>query len=214
MIIGGSDMASSNGNEHVDIDWSSLTPSTSDKHQDYVFIAHCILAIVISVLSFTNGWISWAYGTGLITPLFLVIAGSLYDLSRGINWYRDEFIPFVSRTRMIPEFEANRFLKYKRINRLTLLLAGYLSTAITQFAWILITSLGATTDLITIVSMLVIVFILMVCVFLIVLFAFLVLFERLWNSVYSDAQHIIDLDNQLNKYYNAQKEEQTQPEVD
>ncbi|MFW9834731.1 MAG: hypothetical protein ACFFEK_12100 [Candidatus Thorarchaeota archaeon] len=207
-------MASSDGNEQVDIDWSSLTPSTCDKHQDYVFIAHCILAIVISVLSFSNGWVSWAYGTGLITPLFLVIAGGLYDLTRGINWYRDEFIPFVSRIRMIPEFEADRFLKYKRINRLTLLLAGYLSTAITQFAWILITSLGATTNPITIISMLVIVFILMVCVFLIVLFAFIVLFERLWSSVYSDVKHITDLDDQLTKYYDAQKEEQTQTEVD
>jgi hypothetical protein len=214
MTNGGSDMDSSDGNEQVDIDWSSLTPPTSDKHQDYVFIAHCVLAIIISVLSFSSGWLSWAYGTGLITPIFLVIAGGLYDLSRGINWYRDEFIPFVSRTRMIPEFEASRFLNYKRINRLNFLLAGYLSTAITQFAWILITSLGATTNPITIVMMLLIIFILMVCVFLIVLFAFLVLFERLWTSVYLDVQHIIDLDNQLNKYYNAQKEEQTQTEVD
>lgn len=205
-------MDSSGDNEQGDIEWSDLKPSTVDKHQDYVFIAHIILAIIISILSLSGGLISWAYGTGLMTPILLFAAGAIYDVVTGINWYRDEFIPHLSRTRMIPEFEADRFLKYKRWNRRTILVSGYLTTAINQVVWSLITSLGATTDIITIIAFLFVLFILMIVVYLIVLFTWLSFFEHLLNSIFSDVAHIIAIDAKRIEDYQARKKREKELE--
>lgn len=187
-------MDSSKNNERRDIDWSDIKPSAIDRHQDYVFIAHVILAIIISILSLSGGLFLWATGTGLMTPILLFAAGATYDIVTGINWYRDEFIPHLCRFRMIPEFEADRFLNYKRWNRRTILVSGYLTTLIIQVVWSLITSLVGTTDIITIISGMFMIFILMIVVYLIVLLVLLSFFEYILNSLFSDVNYIIAID--------------------
>ena len=205
-------MDSSDDNEQIRIDWSTLKPSVSDKHQDYVFIAHFILAIIISLLSLSGGLISWVFGTGLVTPILLIATGIIYGIVTGINWYRDEFIPHLCRIRMIPDFEVDRFLKYKRMQRRTFLLAGYLTTAISQVVWSQITSLSGTTDIITIIFMLSMLFVLMIVVFLIVLFLWLSFFEYLLKSIFSDVDYIIKLDDERIEKYRARKKEEEKKE--
>ena len=208
LIVGGSYVDSSDENNDTTVDWSELEPSAADKHQDYVFVAHVFLAIIVSILSFSDGWISWAYGTGLMTPVLLVITGIMYGLVPGINWYRDEFIPFIYRTHMIREFEADRFLNYKRMNRRTILVAGYLSLVIIQFAWSLITSFGATDDLLVIIIMLSLLFAVIVMTYLLVVLAWFSLFERLMKSMYSDIEHIVDIDNEMMAFRHAKRMEE------
>ena len=200
-------MDSIDDDEYMNIDWSDLSPSKSDKHQDYVFVAHIVLAVIVSILSFSGDWISWAYGTGLMTPILLVVTGIMYDIMIGINWYRDEFIPYICRTRMIPEFETDRFLKYKRMNRRTILLSGYLSLVIIQSVWSLITSYGATDDIAVIIIMLFLIFILMILLYLMVLFLWLLLFEKLTKSLYSDVEHLITLENEMAAFRHAKRKE-------
>jgi len=212
LFFGGLDLDSSEDNEHSGIEWSDLTPSASDRHQDYVFIAHFILAIIISILSLSGGLVQWAYGTGLVTPILLFATGLIYGVAPGINWYRDEFIPHLCRTRMIPDFEVDRFLKYKRMQRRTVLLAGYLTTAISQVVWSWITSLGVTTDIITIIFMLSMLFVLMIVVYLIVLYVWLLFFEYLLKSIFSDVDHIIKIDDERVADYQARKKEEEEKE--
>jgi hypothetical protein len=205
-------MNSSEDNEHSGIEWSDLKPSAVDRHQDYVFIAHIILAIIISILSLSGGFVSWAYGTGLMTPILLVATGVTYGIVTGINWYRDEFIPHLCRFRMIPDFEVDRFLNYKRWNRRTTLVSGYLTTAIIQVVWSLITSLGATTDIITIIAFLSVLFILMIVVYLIVLLVWLTFFQYILKSIFSDVDYIIKIDEARIDEYKARKKEEMEKE--
>jgi hypothetical protein len=208
LFFGGLDLDSSEDNEHSGIEWSDLAPSAPDRHQDYVFIAHFILAIIISILSLSGGLVSWATGTGLMTPILLFATGVIYGIGTGIKWYRDEFIPHLCRTRMIPEFEVDRFLNYKRWNRRTILVSGYLTTVISQVVWSLITSLGVTTEIITIISMLSVIFILMIVVYLIVLFVWLFFFDYLLKSIFSDVDHIIKIDDERVANYQVRKKEE------
>jgi hypothetical protein len=214
LFFGGLDLDSSEDNEHSGIEWSDLAPSAHDRHQDYVFIAHFILAIIISILSFSGGLVSWAFGTGVITPILLFATGVTYGIVTGINWYRDEFIPHLCQTRMIPEFEVDRFLNYKRWHRRTILVSGYLTTAISQVVWLLITSLGVTTETITIIFLLSMLLALMVVVYLIVLFVWLFFFEYLLKLIFSDVDHIIKIDDERVADYQARKKEEKEEEND
>jgi hypothetical protein len=118
-----------------DIDWTGLKPSERDGYQLYVFVAHVLVGAIVSVLSFNGDFASWGLGTGVLPPVLLSITGLGYLVPTGVNWYRDEFLPFVNRITVIPEHECERFLKYQRINRFIVLVAGYLATGISQIIW-------------------------------------------------------------------------------
>jgi len=205
---------SSDDDEQGISEWSDLKPSSPDKHQDYVFLAHLLLAIIISGLSLFGGWTSWAAGTGLMMPVLLLLTGAYYGITIGINWYRDEFVPHIGRTRTIPEFESDGFLNYKRMNRRTILLSGYLSTAITQYFWSLIayTVASFNPDFWSVFVLMLMLFGIMMVLFLFLLLIGLIVFERLWKSVYSDAAPIIEIDIEMNEYLQSLKESENESE--
>lgn len=188
--------------EGKEYDWASLTPSREDKFQDYVLLAHILLGIIISVLSFSNGWISWGTGTGAMTPFLLAVTGGIYAIHVGINWYRDEFIPYIARTQTIPEFETDRFLKYQRIDRVSLLIAGYFALVITQYAWTRIANFlePIASDLISLLELLLFIFIGLIFFHVIVLFFFYAVFQSPLKSAFSDVSHIIDIEEKRRQY--------------
>jgi hypothetical protein len=190
------------------IEWSNLKPLKIDKHQDYVFVAHLLLGIVISLLSLSGGWILWASGTGILTPIMISATGALYDLAPGINWYREEFVPYICKTRTIPEFEAERFLKYKLMHRRSILLSGYLSTAITQYVWWRIADLllPIIFGFFSIFVILLLIFGIMIVLYLLFLLIWLTVFQYILNSRYSDVNHIIETDDELIKYKKSSDE--------
>jgi hypothetical protein len=196
-------------------EWADISPSTSDKHQDYVFFLHVILAIIISFLSFTDGWGAWAAGTGLLTPILLVITGVGYGITIGINWYRDEFIPYISKGRMIPEFESDRFLQYKRMWRRFIPLSGYISTAITQYVWSFIAFLTLSIDpsLGSVTVLLFLIFSLMLVLYFVLLLVWLTIFDRILETEYSDTAPIRELEDEMREYRQRQKELEQESET-
>ena len=117
-------MESSSDDEGADHSQADLTPSKPDAYQKYVFVAHLFLGVAISIASFSDGPYSWFVGTGLLTPVLLGVTSFFYSSITGLNWYREELLPYMRRTLMVQEFEIERFLKYKRIHRFGALLAA------------------------------------------------------------------------------------------
>jgi hypothetical protein len=160
-------------------DWSSLKPSTHDDFQNYVLLAHIVLGFIVSVFSFSDGWFSWGIGTGVLPPLLLAVTGGVYSIHIGINWYRDAFIPYITRTQTIPEFETERFLKYQRIHRILLLISGYIALVITQYIWTQIAKFltPIVSDSSLLIQILSYILLGMILVHLVILIVFFVIFE-------------------------------------
>lgn len=191
-------------------DWSSLKPSAPDNFQSYVLLAHILLGFIVSVFSFSEGWFSWGVGTGAMTPVLLVVTGSMYAIQTGINWYRDEFIPYITRTQTVPEFETDRFLKYQRIHRVLILISGYIALVITQYAWTQIAGFLAsiTSVLRSLFEFLFWIFIGMVIVHIVILVFFFVVFESILNSGFSDVSYILDIEEERQQYIREKKKEE------
>lgn len=194
-------MDSSDGEN--DIDWSSLSPPKSDRYQIYVFVAHLVLSVLISALCFSYGLFFWAVGPGILTPVLLSGTGILYAQLTGINWYRDEFIPFLNRINMMPVFETDGFLRYKRVYRVVALIAGYLSVVISQIVWyegvsFLLTSIGPESVPF---EMMIYIFIGMLIFFIILVIVFVALFNYTLRRIYSDVDHITSLDDKMTNHF-------------
>ncbi|MBY8997908.1 MAG: hypothetical protein KGD60_09260 [Candidatus Thorarchaeota archaeon] len=190
-------------------DWSKLKPSEPDNYQDYVFFAHIIVSVIISVLSFSEGLFLWGVGTGALTPILLSGTGLFYALPAGINWYRDEFIPFLNRTQMIPEFETDGFLKYKRISRLTALIGGYLATAISQIVWyegasFALAIIGQNSALVELVFY---AFFAMIVFFLIIMTFLIDLFDYILKLIFSDVRYLIEIEGKMKEHFNKKKKD-------
>ncbi|MHA1614145.1 MAG: hypothetical protein ACTSYJ_04825 [Candidatus Thorarchaeota archaeon] len=128
-------MDSSTNDEQIDYESMELKEARSDRYQVVVFLIHVVTAVIISVLSFSDGWLSWFVGTGVVTPVLLCTTGLFYGVLPGKNWYRDEMVPYMSRTFMVQEFETDRFLKFIQTRLYTALITSYFSTILTQIAW-------------------------------------------------------------------------------
>lgn len=168
----------------------------ADRHQVFVLLIHVIAAVIISVLNFSNGLLSWFVGTGVVTPVLLCATGLLYRILTGINWYRDEMVPYMSRTFTVQEFETDRFLKFIQTRRFMVLIASYISTILTQIAWFNIAtftipfleSAGAFGELF------IYLFIGMFFLYGLFLVFWLTVFERILKSKFSDANQLIKFD--------------------
>ena len=196
-------------NENLEYDWSDIKPSESDSFQFYVFVAHALLGIIISVLSFSGGWVSWGVGIGALTPVLLVLTGVVYSIPTGIDWYRNEFIPHLTRIQMIPEFETDRFLKYQRISRATMLLSGYLALVVTQWVWTQITTIimSFTGNLGDLLEALGFIFIGMLVLHLIVTIFFFGIFYVILRSIFSDVRYIVEIEEKMTKYFKEKKKD-------
>lgn len=196
-------------NENLEYDWSDIKPSESDSFQLYVFVAHALLGIIISVLSFSGGWVSWGVGIGALTPVLLVLTGVVYSIPTGIDWYRNEFIPHLTRIQMIPEFETDRFLKYQRISRATMLLSGYLALVVTQWVWTQITTIimSFTGNLGDLLEALGFIFIGMIVLHLIVTIFFFGIFHVILRSIFSDVRYIVEIEEKMTKYFKEKKKD-------
>ncbi|MGY5864234.1 MAG: hypothetical protein RTV41_06485 [Candidatus Thorarchaeota archaeon] len=197
-------------NENLEYDWSDIKPSESDSFQFYVFVAHALLGIIISVLSFSGGWVSWGVGIGALTPVLLVLTGVVYSIPTGIDWYRNEFIPHLTRIQMIPEFETDRFLKYQRISRATMLLSGYLALVVTQWVWTQITTIimSFTGNLGDLLEALGFIFIGMIVLHLIVTIFFFGIFHVILRSIFSDVRYIVEIEEKMTKYFKEKKKDE------
>ena len=199
-----------NETESREYDWVEIEPPVADSFQIYVLVAHVILGVIISVLSFSEGWVSWGVGFGAMTPVLLAVTGVFYIIPTGINWYRDEFIPYLTRIQMIPEFESDRFLKYKRMNRFIMLLSGYLATVVTQFVWtqtvnIILSFTGELDDLLELLSL---IFTGMLFLHIIVTIILIAIIDHVLRSIFSDVRYIIDIEDKMTQYFNEKKKEE------
>lgn len=201
-------------NENLEYDWSDIKPSESDSFQLYVFVAHALLGIIISVLSFSGDWVSWSIGIGVVTPIMLAVAGSFYYMTTGINWYLDEFIPYLARIQMIPEFETDRFLKYQRFHRISKLISGYLAVVVTQFTWTQIVNfvLIFSGDLLDLLELLGMILVGMFFLQLLVMFLFYGAFAYILQSMFSDVSYIIKIEEKMTKYFNDKKKKEKEME--
>ena len=194
-------------NESIEYDWSEIEPAVADSSQRYVLIAHAILGVVISVLSFSDGLVSWGVGLGAMTPVLLVITGLFYKMATGINWYRDEFIPYVTRIKMIPEFETDRFLTYKKRNRILMLLSNYISLVITQYIWtqILNVLLSFPCNLGDMLEALAFIFGAMLFLHVFLTIIIFTIFTSVSQSGFSDVRYIIDIEDKMTVYFKEKK---------
>ncbi|NHI89587.1 MAG: hypothetical protein EAX87_08695 [Candidatus Thorarchaeota archaeon] len=197
-------------NEDEGYDWSSLKPSTHDDFQKYVLLAHIVLGFIISVFSFSDGWFSWGVGTGLLPPLLLAVTGGVYVIHVGINWYRDEFIPYITRTQTFPEFETERFLKYQRIHRVLILISGYIALVITQYIWTQIANFltPIVSDQSLLIQILSYILLGMVIVDLVILIIIFVIFESRLKLAFSDVGFILDIEEKRQQYDREKKKEE------
>lgn len=193
--------------EDGEYDWSQLEQPAADTLQLYVFLIHVLLGIIISVLSFPSGWVSWGTGIGALTPFLLAVTGGFYLVSTGIDWYRDEFIPFLTRIHMIPEFETDRFIKYQRIQRVLVLISGYISLVICQYIWTQVANflLGFTVDLGDLLEFLTLLYLGMLFVHAFVLIFFLAVLDYFLRSAFSDVKYIIVLEDKMQAYFREKR---------
>ena len=192
-------MTSEEKDTEIDIDWTALRPSERDTYQLFVCVAHVLVGIIVSVLSFTGDFVSWGLGTGTFLPVLLSLTGLVYLFPTGVNWYRDEFLPFVNRITVISERENERFLRFQRIYRFTVLVSGYLATEMCQIIWTqaiaifsplwenLSPTLDPSSGLFTG----------LVILFVILWFILMAFFELILRSVYSDVIHLLDLEMRM-----------------
>ena len=131
-------------------------------------------------------------------------------MATGINWYRDEFIPYLTRIQMIPEFETDRFLKYQRLHRITKLISGYLAVVVTQFTWTQIVNfvLIFSGDLLDFIDLLGMILVGMFFLQLLVMFLFYGAFVYILQSLFSDVSYIIKIEEKMTKYFNDKKKKE------
>ncbi|MFW9976223.1 MAG: hypothetical protein ACFFDQ_13210 [Candidatus Thorarchaeota archaeon] len=198
-----------------DNDEPTFAPQKADSYQKYVFLAHLLLAIAISVLSFRGDSREWFAGMGVVTPIMLTVSVSLFAIMTGINWYREEFAPYMRRTLIVQEFEIDRFLQYKRIHRFSVLLAGYLTTIICQLVWfqvagfvvLMLESVSSTSEVLYVVT------IGMGILYLVVLAIFVITFSDGLKFYFSDIAQLIEVDDRIQESIKAkQKEEKERQE--
>ncbi|MGD9397129.1 MAG: hypothetical protein PVJ05_11920 [Candidatus Thorarchaeota archaeon] len=208
------DSGEDNGVGENKYDWSELKQPTSDTYQFYVFLAHLLIGIIISVLSFSEGWVSWGTGIGALTPFLLAITGGFYLIATGINWYRNEFIPYLTRVQLIPEFETDSFLKYQRIQRFMLLVSGYISLVISQYVWTWITTFMLTfpTDIAIILEVLSMIYIGVLFFHAFVLILFFALFDTILRSIFSDIRYIAELEDKMQAYFKEKQKAEKEAE--
>lgn len=192
------------------IDWTGLRPSERDNFQMYVSAVHVGVGIGISILSYPGDLLSWNEGIGILLPSLIALTGLAYLLPTGINWYRDEFLPFVNRFIEIPKTESDHFLRYQRIMRFAVLVSGYLDTVVCQavYTWInavfppigvnLNPALDTEGGLIAGV----------VVLFFILWFIFMAFFELILTSVYPDVLRLARLDNSITEATKKTADEQ------
>jgi uncharacterized membrane protein len=188
-------------------DWSEIEKPVADGFQKYVLVAHGILGIIISVLSFSGNWISWTVGLGAMTPVLLAVTGLFYTIATGMNWYRDELIPYLTRVQTIPEFETDRFLNYNRIKRIFMLLSGYVALVITQYVWTQILNfvLSFSGDFDNLLELLGMIFSGMLFLHVILTIIIIAIFDVVLRSVFSDIRYIIDIEDKMTAYFNEKK---------
>ncbi|MCK4566398.1 MAG: hypothetical protein KAU48_03725 [Candidatus Thorarchaeota archaeon] len=193
----------STNDEQSDYECIEFDTPRPDRHQIYIFLIHVLAGVIISVLSLSDGMQSWIVGTGALTPILLGTTGIFYGMHIGINWYRKEMVPHMSRTFMVPEFETDRFLKYIQTRRLTFLIAGYLSIIITQFVWSFIANfVSAFTEYSNVFDVLQVVF--LIFIIMILLYLALWLFwtgvsSRIIKSKFSDVSQLIEFEENWQK---------------
>ena len=175
---------------------AELGPTRPDRFQSYVFVLNVILGIVISIYSLSNGSTSWFMGAGVLTPFLLGGFGLFFAVARGIDWEREEMVPLMSRTFMIQEFELERYVKYKRFYRFSILIAGYLSIIVTQWIWSLLASIlydmMISVSGFVVLEFFVILLVFMSILFLVALLFWFEIFHRILKSVFSDINQLIE----------------------
>jgi hypothetical protein len=208
------DLEDHSENEDSQYDWSELENPTPDSFQFYVFLVHILIGIIISVLTFPEGWVSWGTGIGALPPFLLAITGGFYLIATGINWYRNQFIPYLTRVQMIPEFETDNFLQYKRIQRFLLLVSGYISLVISQYVWTQITAfiLSFPVDIAIILEVLSMIYIGVLFFHAFVLILFFALFDTILRSFFSDIRYIAELEDKMQAYFREKKKAEKEAE--
>ncbi|MFW9786740.1 MAG: hypothetical protein ACFFE1_03635 [Candidatus Thorarchaeota archaeon] len=192
------------------IDWTGLRPSKRDDFQMYVFAVHVAVGISISILSFPGDLLSWDQGIGILLPTLIGLTGLAYLLPTGINWYREDFLPFVNKVIEIPKPESDRFLRYQRVFRFMVLISGYLDIVVCQFVytwlfaifspnWVdLSPTLDPETGLISGA----------VILFFVLWFIFMAFFEFILKSVYPDARRLSQLEMSMTRATRKTDEDQ------
>jgi hypothetical protein len=204
-------MQTNNKYEYAEIiEKAELQPMKQDKSQLYIFVAHQILAVLISIYSFSGTVENWFIGTGLCTPLLVSVVGFMYGVLGGIKWEKEEMVPLLIRTFTVQEFELDRYLKYKRVNRFIVLIAGYLSIIFSQWVWSqFMVFLNDYFDLFLAIEFVFSVgFVCIAIIFLSVLIFWVTMFQHFLKMSYSDIAHIIEFSDKYQESIKRKKEEE------
>lgn len=121
--------------ESIENNFQKLAPNRPDRIQGIVFALHIIIAVIFSYYQYIVSPETWFSNFGLITPIFFGATGLIYAFLGGMNWYREEMLPYISRKFNIVEFQTDELIRFKRFQRLSVLIAGYLSTFVCQAVW-------------------------------------------------------------------------------
>lgn len=208
-------MDSFNNEKSNDNDETTFAPQKSDPYQKYIFLAHLLIAIAISVLSFRGDFKEWFAGMGVATPVMLTVSVTLFAIMTGMSWYREELVPYIRRTIMVQEFEIDRFLRYKQTHRSSVLLAGYLTTIICQLVWfqvagfviLMLESVSSTSEVLYVAT------IGMGILYLVILAIFVITFSDGLKFYFSDIAQLIEVDDRIQESIKAkQKEEKERQE--
>ncbi|MFW9788313.1 MAG: hypothetical protein ACFFE2_07285 [Candidatus Thorarchaeota archaeon] len=201
------DSGDSEGREY---EWSELEHPKPDPYHLYVFVAHIIIGIIISILSLSEGWVSWGLRLGAMPPLLLAITGGFYGITTGTTWFQNQFIPYITRISMIPEFETDRFLQYYRIHRYELLISGYISLIVTQMIWTRAASfiLDLAGDFAQILELITIIYLGLLFLHVFLMLILFGIFELFVQTKYSDVKYIIALEQKMEDYFREKAKEE------
>lgn len=192
------------------IDQAELRPMEHDKSQLFIFLAHQIFAVIISIYSYSGSVENWFIGTGLCTPLLLSVIGFMYLVLGGIKWEKEEMVPLLIRTFTVQEFELDKYLEYKRVNRFVVLIAGYLSIIFSQWVWSqFMLFFSEYFDLLLAIEFLFSVgFFCIAIIFLSVLIFWVTMFQHFLKKSYAAITHIIEFSEKYQESIRRKKEEE------
>jgi hypothetical protein len=195
-------------------EYTPLGPKRKTRQHYFVLVVHIVAAIAISLNQLSIGLGTWFLGFGILTPILLILQGTLYPYSENDAWYKEEMIPFISRLTLTTESETDRLRQYHRRSAWSMLIIGYFDILLCQSIW----TYGLTVimpnfigdDFLTRLVAEGVAFAVLFgpfFLYLVILFPIAFVVGAVYESRYRDIAHLIDIENECNREDSRRAEE-------